>query len=471
MSYSSLRLSLAAPAVAILAVLVPATSALATPVASPTSTPSPSTWAKQTSPTQVNLHGIFAFDSCHVWAVGEEAPESQVASSRVAASPLAQAVVLTTTDGGKTWTPQSFPTTAALNTTMNRVFFTDVTHGYAAGENNDLPLPSPSPSASPSATQTPLVGGNRGNAALQTLGPNFLSTSDGGATWTDLSANLPAGTKTTPSSDNEDAADIEGLTAVGDKVWIATSQSSGGLIAYSPDRGVTWTIQVNSGATGFASVSMFDELHGFAVDDASTIFYTSTGGIVTNHGTGWQRVQDLNSRPEGVWATSATSAVVAEEGGLIEYTTDSAATMHSATINGGVSESDLDDVAFGSALNGVVAGELGGPVLWTTDGGLTWDKQSVASNTENFKGVTMARGTTVSFAAGDGGTIAGNTDPSVGCVAAGQLPVNASATPKLPAAGISAVFQNSMGIGFLLSVLMGLGLGARAIAQRIRSRS
>ena len=448
MNRRSMRLGLVVPAVALGALLAPATSAFAlAPTSSPSVSPSPSPspvgpWRQQTVPTEEHLHGIFAFDGCHVWAVGEEAGDNNT-------TPNAQSSVVASTDGGKTWKAQTFPTGSAKLATMNRVFFTDVNRGYAAGENNGAftgatPTPSPSPSASPAAT-----------------GPNFLTTVDGGATWVDITANLPVETRNTSNRE----ADIEGLTAIGDKVWIAESNNGDGVIAYSANRGATWSVQKIAAGDGFASISMFDANNGFAISDNGFIWRTVNGGGAWTQGAATQQ------QPEGIWASGPLAASIVEESGVIEYTTDGV-TLFPATLPSAVGTNDLLDVSFGSALNGVASGELNGKLLETADGGKNWTSQTANAGSNNFNGVTMAKGTTISFVTGESGAVSANTDPAVGCVAAAaaQLPANTSATPKLPAAGFGTNFEGPLWIGFVLMVLMGLGVGGRAVAQRIRSR-
>ena len=451
MNSRTIRIGLAAPLAAAALVLAPGTMALAaspSPSASASPSPSPSPvgpWRPQTTPVEEHLHGIFAFDGCHAWAVGEEAGDGKVAG--------AQSSLIATADGGKTWKNQTFPPGSALRTTMNRVFFTDVNSGYAAGEGSNRSQQQQAgsrprfPAATPSPSPSPIV----------PTGPNFIVTTNGGATWVDLSANLPAETKGT--SGNQD---IEGLTAIGDKVWIAEDNNNVGIIAYSANRGATWTVQKNVADDTFSSISMYDANNGFATSDGRNLWRTTNGGAA------WNQVAQPAVIAEGVWATGPSSAVIVEGSGKIAYTSDGS-TLFPATLPQGVT-GDILDVAFGTASDGLASGELDGSLLETSDGGKNWTLQTANAGNNNFNGVTMAKGTTVSFVTGESGVVAGNTDPAVGCVAAAQLPANTSATPKLPAAGFGTNFEGPLWIGFVLMVLMGLGVGGRAVAQGIRSR-
>lgn len=488
MNKRSLRISLVAPIAALGALLLPSTSALAgitspTPTAAPTATPTAAPTAtptavpsptpvgpyrSQTSPVEEHLHGIFAFDSCHAWSVGEEAGDGS--------DPNAQSSVIATTDGGKTWKKQTFPSGSASKTTMNRVFFTSATSGYAAGESTGaVQVQQAAARADQGSKRNARTKNSAKPRPAQTSPPaapsvpNFLTTTDGGNTWIDRSALLPTETKN-PSGGN---ADIEGLTALNDKVWIAAeidiSSSRSSVIAYSANRGLTWKVQQSLTDEAFASVSMFDANNGFAVSDAYTGDGPGTGSFwrTVNGGVLWTRVASTVRAPEGVWATGPNSAATVEEAGNIEYTTNGT-TLFPASLPASASGNDLLDIAFGGGLNGIASGELNGKLLETADGGKNWTSQTANSGNNNFNGVTMAQGTTVSWVTGESGVVAGNTDPSVGCVAAGQLP--ASATPKLPAAGIGKSFEGPMWVGFALIVLMGIGVGLRAVAQRVRTR-
>jgi photosystem II stability/assembly factor-like uncharacterized protein len=342
-----------------------------------------------------HLHGIFALDGCHVWAVGEETGDGKVSG---------QAVIRATDDGGKHWHAQSFPSDAALNATMNRVLFTSEEEGYAVGENNQ-------PFQAQTAALTPLTPNTK---------PNFLRTNNGGETWVNLTSNLPLGTAFGTGND------IEGLSARGDDVWIALSMYSAndamskGLILHSGDRGNSWTIQLTNGpgsggspGFGFSSVSMASESDGWATTDDGKLYRTTDGGSTWN----LSGASTKNSA-EQVFAVSEDKAVIAEDGGVIEYITNGT-TLHKATMPSQVGTKDLTDVAIGEDGNGYATGELNGYVLKTKDGGKTWTWQDANTkkpdHSTNFNGVTVAEDTTFAWIAGEGGHINANTPTEKAC--------------------------------------------------------
>jgi photosystem II stability/assembly factor-like uncharacterized protein len=331
-------------------------------------------WRRQTSGTEVHLHGIFAFDGCHVWAVGEETGDQ-----------TGQSVIVATTDGGRHWASQTFPVGSAQATTMNRVLFTDALKGYAAGENNNT---------------------GSGEAGK----PNFLRTSDGGATWVDVSANLR------PKTNAGQYNDIEGLSAVGNDVWITVSSAGNGpnatgTISHSPDRGNTWVVQRSYSNESFDSVSMAsDGLHGWATSNDKKLWRTNDGG------THWNIVSATAQTAEQVYAVTAQSAVIAEDNGVIEYTTNGTS-LSSATLPSQAGTKDLTDIAMGTNGRGYATGELGGSLLITNDGGVTWSAQSAQIPDQvNLNGVTITRdGNNSAWVTGENGGIAINKLAASAC--------------------------------------------------------
>jgi photosystem II stability/assembly factor-like uncharacterized protein len=262
---------------------------------------------------------------------------------------------------------------------MNRVVFTSQEKGYAVGENN-------------------------GNA--YGTKPNFLRTSNGGETWVNLTSHLPAATAWGSYND------IEGLSARGDDVWIALSlyYPAKGLLLHSDNRGMSWTIEATNSSTGFSSVSMADEKHGWATSDDHALWRTTNGHT-------WSVVGWTIGSPEQVFAVNKHQAVIVEDGGHIEYTTNGT-TLYTATLPAQVNGNDLTDVAIGDDGKGYATGELNGYLLATKNGGRTWTWQNANTpigGDNTFNGVTVAKDTNFAWITGEGGAVGSNTTPGKSC--------------------------------------------------------
>ncbi|HEV7678827.1 MAG TPA: YCF48-related protein [Candidatus Dormibacteraeota bacterium] len=329
-----------------------------------------SSWYSQTTPVETHLHGIFAYDGCHAWAVGEETEGTN-----------SQATIVATENGGKTWKTLSFPQGTAVNTTMNRIVFTSKDKGYAAGENSD--------------TQ-------------QSIKPSFLRTTNGGETWTDLSANLP------PEAFNGQYNDIEGLAAKGDDVWVAISMYdyvasvSSGVLLHSDNKGKSWTVVVTNNHVGFSSVAMADEKHGWATSDDHSLWRTTDGST-------WNVVATTQYSAEQIAVVSKSKAVIVEDSGVIEYTNDGS-TLYTATVPAQVNGNDFTDVAIGDDGKGYATGEFNGYLLATKNSGRTWTWESANNaNPNTYNGVTVAKDTNFAWVTGEGGAIQANTRSSKSC--------------------------------------------------------
>jgi photosystem II stability/assembly factor-like uncharacterized protein len=343
------------------------------------------------------LHGVFAIDGCHVWAVGEElAGRSQI---------------INTANGGATWNTVFPPPNSGISTTLNRVAFAGNT-GYIVGENDQ------------GSTTSPF--------------PNILKTIDGGVTWTDLRSTLPGGLKNWSSSDFEGLAVI-GNTVGAQDVWIAWSGTNSnhytgdkGEILHSSDGGVTWDIKLTlSGSnTGMAGVAFADATHGWAIRDDGRIYQTITGGA------SWNQIDNLsfegNESLEAVAAIDATHVVVVSDYGRAWYLNTAGTAFVQSTGTG--SANAFNDVTFNSAGLGYAVGEQG-QAYKSTNGGQSFIGESL-NNGSNFGGVSIAAGTTFTWVVGANGHISANTPPPA-C-----LPPTTTTTttvpvviPKLPSAG------------------------------------
>jgi photosystem II stability/assembly factor-like uncharacterized protein len=351
-------------------------------------------------PHQGVLHGVFAIDGCHVWAVGEEiAGRSQI---------------INTANGGATWNTVLPPPNSGLGTTLNRVAFADANTGYIVGENDDA-----------------------GDATLP--GPNILKTIDGGVTWTDLRPNLPAN----DTKQNQWwSSDFEGLAVVGNDVWVAWTGNDGqkGEILHSSDGGGSWDIKlpVSGSNVGMAGVSFADANHGWAIRDNGQVYQTMNGGanwnpLDTSDLQSWLSWNEATL--EQVAAIDATHVVVVADDGTAWYLDGIGANrdFDQATVP---SNNGFSDVS--SSAGVVYAVGEGSPSAYkSTDGGQNFDGESL-NNNGFANAVSIAAGTTFAWVVGETGHISANTAPATACPPAAAVvtvPVVPVVPPTLPSAG------------------------------------
>jgi len=265
------------------------------------------------------------------------------------------------------------------------------------------------------------IAGEPDDGAVPSL-QNLLITQDGGATWTDLRPRLALYDISLNYID-----DIEGLTAVGSSVWINSyniSQSKTGVI-FSNDYGQTWRWSFPGNDDNIASVSMYDANNGFAIgDNYNMLYHTSDGGVTWNSGV------SISEDSETVLATSPTSAVVVCAGSeTIQYTTDSAVSINTSTLNAVTIQ--FKDVAIGANGIGYAVGESS-YIFKTTDYGVSWYVTvTVDVSCNNFHGVSMIPGTNDAIIVGDNYLNADETNPD----AVGVYKINNDDTfVKLPGA-------------------------------------
>jgi photosystem II stability/assembly factor-like uncharacterized protein len=292
-------------------------------------------WTAQTSGTVQNLWGVDFVDSVHGWAVGDTS------------------VILTTINGGATWSPQTWP---GLATSFYAVDFVDTQHGWAVGSGGVIAATANGGatwSSQPSGTVMDLAGVNfvdaqhgwvTGDAGL------ILATSDGGATWTLQSAAGPP-----PGSLIDlDFVDLQ-------HGWIA---GMNGAILATANGGATWTPQTSGTANGLYAIDFIDQQHGWATGDG-IILATTNGGAswVKQSGGGvWQYLTFLD-----VAATSPQTAWLAGQWALIGSTVNAGATWNGQIVG----EQILGGISFVGNQHGWTVGNLG--VIYAT-----WAPQSSA---------------------------------------------------------------------------------------------
>ncbi|WKZ64965.1 MAG: YCF48-related protein [Flavobacteriales bacterium] len=306
------------------------------------------------------LRDVFFISTAKGWAVGDGN------------------VILTTNDGGDSWTPQVSGMGGSTN--LRAVYFTSATKGWVVGSNETL-----------------------------------LTTDDGGATWT--------GTSSTPGTDYNDLIFTSpdtgyivgggGLTGVikrttnGGQTWSSTTVDrilnavhfisgtkgwacgSRGVIHHTAD-GINWTQQVAAGSSqtlNLVAIHMLSEQEGWAGGNPANLKRTVDGGAT--------------------W-TNAPSGTNAGKTGI--YFSDSQNGWASTTtpLGGGPCPS-------------------GCPLRYTTDGGLTWSSDSLQVVTINR---LRFRDPALGAAAANNGLVLRFFSPSTGVEAPAEAANNILLSPN-----------------------------------------
>ena len=298
------------------------------------------------------LASISFGDATHGWAVGSE-------------NSALGGLVMATTDGGSTWSPQTIPAGSQQLTAVAAV----------------------------SATTAWTVGTSVSGPA------EILATTNGGATWTQQTASTPTTTS------------LDGVSFVSSTTGWVVGQVNNGTVAPvilgTTNGGALWTAEtVPAGVTSVTSVWFVDASHGWATDQ------TSTGdGVIstTDGGTTWT----AESVPASIALRGITFRdalhgwAVGGSGGsaLILVTSNGGATWTAQTAPAGMTT--ITGVAFANLSVGwIVAspglfGQPGPGVATTVNGGATWTAQNTPVSSNSFNGVA-ALSTTTAFAAGYG---------------------------------------------------------------------
>ena len=263
---------------------------------------SPPALFPQNSGTSTWLKGISATDDLHAWAVGN------------------QGTIVSTTDGGETWTLQNSGTT----NTLNAVCFSDINSGWAVGQSGLI-----------------------------------IQTTNGGIDWT------PQNSGTSNNLQSVSFTDAITGWAVG----------SNGSILKTIDGGVTWSQQNSGISTWLYAVCFTDANHGWAAGSNGTILYTTDGGVI------WiAQSSGISEYLFSLHFTDVTTGWAVGSGGTILNTTDGGSSW--VPQNSGTA-SWLRSVYFMNADTGFAVGNSG-TYLMTTDGGGVWDsRRSMTGNTLN----------------------------------------------------------------------------------------
>ena len=343
-----------------------------------TTTNGGASWQPQTSRSSAYLRGVSFPTTLKGWAVGLDG------------------VILRTVNGGRSWAAQKSGTTVHLEA----VAFADASRGWAVGGTWD--------------------------------GPVVLRTTDGGAHWT------PQETPTASGLNDVTCVDATHAWAVGD----------GGSLLYTTDGGAEWQVSYLNGSSSYAftAVAFSDGKHGWAVDRSGAVARTTDGGKtwreapqdVVTYG-----LEDVTSNGTRIWVAGPDGIVLSHmadgsgawttEDSEVEVDLSAVAARGTGVVAGGWAGAlarssgsgdwttswravgaQFQDASFVDPLHGWVAGmRWGGDstalIYATSDGGRTWTGQLEDDAMNWLGGIAMADATH-GWAAGWGGGIVHTSD-------------------------------------------------------------
>ena len=307
-------------------------------------------WEKQRGRVNCALRSVAFSDSRHGCAVG------------------AMASIITTDDGGKTWTKRSVELPEHI--TLHTVSLVDNQFGWAAGDNGVIlvtddggqnwTLQESGIVASDWITSIQFV--NREVGWAVTNNGARITTRDGGRTWlTDCLAS-------TWLLFDVDCVDSDNAWAVG----------AGGTIVNTHDAGSSWSIQrVAKSASTLHAVDFVDATTGWAVGNDGTILSTRDGGKnwlpyelkVDNREGGTQIPDDRHLH--GIHFLNRNEGWIGGESGLLLHTVDGGTTWKQirTPMVGTIFDLEFED-EYGWAV-----GE-DGAIIFTSNHGKNWREQS-----------------------------------------------------------------------------------------------
>lgn len=329
--------------------------------------------------------------------------------------------VLSTTDGGATWTARDAPLNRSTSLPPS---------GVAAGD----------PGTLEHVTGISFVDALNGH--FVTLDGSVLSTADGGATWSRRTLPPPAGV---PAARRPDGAFPPSWQfnavhfADGDHGWAVGPE---GMILATTDAGQTWAYQGNQGFGELSAVRFTDRDHGHAVGSlgqrAGQVDFVTVA--TADGGRTWEPRQAPPFRRSlasdnftAVWFVDAQRGHVVGSQGRIVVTGDGGRTWR---LQRGGGAEELNGVAFSSdPRRGVAVGVVDfegykrSVVFATEDGGENWTSSVVPGRTSLWGGVDFADA---------------DTAYAVGCGTSGEGPCQAGLVlridlpPEMPGGGGSS---------------------------------
>jgi photosystem II stability/assembly factor-like uncharacterized protein len=288
------------------------------------------TWTVVDVPRQVNA--IAFIDPLHGWAAGN--------------------AFFHTTDGGQTWIQDN------NFGTIYDLFFLDTLHGWASGNGSVnyyttdgglhwTGVSAPGGSTIGSIWFTDLLNG----WSVNLEGQIFRST-NGGKSWTLKATVTGTNIQTIQFFDSQ-----EGWVIGGDAFY------------HTLNGGQTWAKSTVPIGTWSYGARFFDRLHGVAVGEYGNVVRTTDAGQT------WQTIQPVGSgqRLWDVEYATADTVFLAGDNGVISRSTNAGATWSSIQSGGTAVTHGFD---FVDARHGW-AGQDGGEIVYTTNGGMQWVRASV----------------------------------------------------------------------------------------------
>jgi photosystem II stability/assembly factor-like uncharacterized protein len=259
-------------------------------------------WSVQTSGVNKIFRDVFFISESQGWIVGD------------------QSTILTSLDGGTTWTPQA---TTIGSTTLTSVFFTSPTKGWIVGSDETL-----------------------------------LTTNDGGNNWTVVTNTL---------GNQNLYHDI--LFTSPDTGYIAGTFGATGYIKRTYDGGLTW--QTANVSKGMDAMHFTSNLKGWACGSRGLIVATTDGGVTWTEQTTAGANQTFNLY--GIFMVSDTEGWACGNPTTFLYTTDGGTTWASKAAGTNAGKTDVHFINSQVGYN-ITTSSLGGstPIRSTTDGGTTW---------------------------------------------------------------------------------------------------
>lgn len=253
-----------------------------------------------TSVSEINaLSAVDFIDKFYGWAVGD------------------RGTIISTWDGGKTWTAQN----SGTENRLTDVQFYSKNIGWASGFSTDI-----------------------------------FRTENGGATWQSIATPVVG----TP---NRSICFVDSLNG-----WlVGGGVLEPGWILHSDNSGLNWRRQTPGLLPRLMDVFFLDPSHGWVVGDSGYIAHTSDGGL------NWQMQSSTGSgRLEKVYFTSPEKGWIIYGGGNVLFTTNGGSEWQKMFVGG--FEGGLEDITFSDQQHGWLCGGIG--VLFSTqNAGLTWQEQ------------------------------------------------------------------------------------------------
>lgn len=319
-------------------------------------------WTRQPNGTGVSLRSMTFTDARTGWIVGE------------------YGTILHTKDGGTSWKRQVSGSRVAFTS----VAFTDADTGWAAGAGGTIIHTANggmewTPQASGAKVWLQLVAFTDARTGWA-VGQNgtILHTTNGGVEWTPQASGTKAWLRSVAFSS------VRTGWAVGED----------GTILHTTDGGASWTPQARATRAFLSSVTVANDRTAWAVGSSGTILHTTDGG------TSW--VAQTSSRspmPRSITFSDARTGWITGDHGTILHTTDGGTSWVPRAI--GIAAS-ISSVAFTDARTGWAVGS-GGTILHTTNGGTSWVRQK--SDTPAWLNSVTFADPHNGWAVGDDGTI------------------------------------------------------------------